>query len=97
MDSVRGVIDPYITTVSANEQGDAGYAMAILAIRSLVETPLELDSRVSFFVGDNGSGKSTLVEAIAVASKLNAEAAVACSRSTSRRARRTRICTRRSS
>ena len=34
---------------------------------------IELDPRVTFFVGENGSGKSTLVEAIAVASKLNAE------------------------
>jgi predicted ATPase len=73
VDSVRGVIDPYISSVSANERGHAGYALSIPAIRSLLETPLELDSRVSFFVGDNGSGKSTLVEAIAVASKLNAE------------------------
>jgi predicted ATPase len=32
-----------------------------------------LHPRVTFFVGENGSGKSTLVEAIAVASKLNAE------------------------
>jgi predicted ATPase len=34
---------------------------------------IELDPRVTFLVGENGSGKSTLVEAIAVASKLNAE------------------------
>src|SRR4029453_13535055 len=34
---------------------------------------IELHPRVTFFVGENGSGKSTLVEALAVASKLNAE------------------------
>jgi predicted ATPase len=34
---------------------------------------IELDPRVTFFVGENGSGKSTLVEALAVACKLNAE------------------------
>ena len=34
---------------------------------------IELDPRVTFLVGENGSGKSTLVEAVAVASKLNAE------------------------
>jgi predicted ATPase len=34
---------------------------------------IELDPKVTFLVGENGSGKSTLVEAIAIASKLNAE------------------------
>jgi predicted ATPase len=34
---------------------------------------IALHPRVTFFVGENGSGKSTLVEALAVASKLNAE------------------------
>jgi predicted ATPase len=34
---------------------------------------IELHPRVTFLVGENGSGKSTLVEALAVASKLNAE------------------------
>jgi predicted ATPase len=34
---------------------------------------LELDPRVTFFVGENGSGKSTLVEALAGALKLNVE------------------------
>ena len=63
--------DPYVTRVRVD--GGAGYATEIPAIRSLAERPLELDPRVTFFVGDNGSGKSTLVEAIAVANKLNAE------------------------
>ena len=34
---------------------------------------IELDPRVTFFVGENGSGKSTLVEALAGALKLNVE------------------------
>jgi len=64
-------MDAYITRVSV--RGDAGYATEIPAIASLVDEPVELDPRVTFFVGENGSGKSTLVEAIAVAKKLNAE------------------------
>jgi predicted ATPase len=64
-------VEPYITRVGL--RNEAGYATEIPAIRSLLEQPLELDPRVSFFVGDNGSGKSTLIEAIAVASKLNPE------------------------
>lgn len=47
------------------------YPFNIPAIRSLEK--LELDPRVTIFVGENGSGKSTLVEAIAVALGLNAE------------------------
>jgi predicted ATPase len=62
---------PYVSRVSIS--GSAGYATEIPAIAALLEEPLELDPRVSFFVGDNGSGKSTLVEAIAVASKLSPE------------------------
>ncbi len=73
MNTVRAMDDPYLTRISASARDDADYALEIPAIRSLIDTPLELDARVSFFVGDNGSGKSTLVEAIAVASKLNAE------------------------
>jgi predicted ATPase len=47
------------------------YPFAIPAIAALGE--LELDPRVTFFVGENGSGKSTLVEAFAVACGFNAE------------------------
>jgi predicted ATPase len=47
------------------------YPFSIPAVRSLEE--LELDPRITFFVGENGSGKSTLVEAIAVAAGFNAE------------------------
>jgi len=34
---------------------------------------IELDSKVTFFVGENGSGKSTLIEAIAISYGFNAE------------------------
>lgn len=47
------------------------YPFAIPAIRTLDE--LDLDPKVTFFVGDNGSGKSTLLEAIAVGAGFNAE------------------------
>ncbi len=36
-------------------------------------TPINLDSPVTFFVGENGSGKSTLIEAIAVDAGFNSE------------------------
>jgi predicted ATPase len=48
-----------------------GYSGAIPALQELGR--LELDPRVTFFVGENGSGKSTLVEALALAAKLNVE------------------------
>ena len=48
-----------------------GYAASIPALAALDR--LELDPRVTFFVGENGSGKSTLIEALAVAAKLNVE------------------------
>ncbi|MBX3156302.1 MAG: AAA family ATPase [Deltaproteobacteria bacterium] len=47
------------------------YPFSIPAIRSLDE--LELDPKITFFIGDNGAGKSTLVEAIAVCVGFNAE------------------------
>ena len=50
---------------------ESDYSYELPALRGLER--LELDPRVTFFVGENGSGKSTLVEALAVAMKLNAE------------------------
>jgi predicted ATPase len=47
------------------------YPFNVPVIRELDE--LELDSQVTFIIGENGSGKSTLIEAIAVASGFNAE------------------------
>ena len=48
------------------------YPFSLPAVSALRE-PLNLDPRVTFFVGENGSGKSTLMEAIAVAAGFNAE------------------------
>jgi predicted ATPase len=61
---------PFVHAIRLREGGD-DYSAALPALRGLER--LELDPRVTFFVGENGSGKSTLVEAIAVAAKLNAE------------------------
>lgn len=47
------------------------YVFSIPAIQSF--TKLDLNKKVTFFVGENGSGKSTLLEAIAVACGFNAE------------------------
>src|SRR5215471_11201241 len=47
------------------------YPFSIPSISSLDE--LELDAKVTFFIGENGSGKSTLIEAIAVLAGFNAE------------------------
>jgi predicted ATPase len=47
------------------------YPFNLPIIRGLDE--LELDTPVTFLVGENGSGKSTLIEAIAIKSGFNAE------------------------
>lgn len=47
------------------------YPFSIPALKHLEK--LELDPRITFFVGENGSGKSTLIEGIAVAAGFNAE------------------------
>ena len=47
------------------------YPYSIPSIRTLDE--LEIDPRVTFFVGENGAGKSTLIEAIAIVLRFNAE------------------------
>jgi predicted ATPase len=52
--------------------GAAGdYSGELPALRGVER--IELDPRITFFVGENGSGKSTLLEALAVALKLNPE------------------------
>jgi predicted ATPase len=55
--------------IELEEQSD--YSSDLPALRGIAR--IELDPRVTFFVGENGSGKSTLVEALAVAMKLNQE------------------------
>lgn len=47
------------------------YPFCLDAIRSL--TVINLDPRVTFFIGENGTGKSTLLEAIAVSWGFNPE------------------------
>src|SRR5215813_600146 len=45
----------------------------IPAVRTVLDTGLDLPAGVTFLVGENGSGKSTLVEALAQAYGLNPE------------------------
>jgi len=50
------------------EDAQAVFPYSIAAVRSL--DVLEIDQRITFFVGANGSGKSTVLEAIAAAASL---------------------------
>jgi predicted ATPase len=61
---------PFVRAIKLRDGGD-DYSADLPALRGLER--LELDTRVTFLVGENGSGKSTLIEAIAVAAKLNVE------------------------
>lgn len=65
----------YVTGIALKDMpAEEPYIMELPAVRHLyVAGELELDSPVTFFVGENGSGKSTLLEAIAVAMGFNAE------------------------
>lgn len=47
------------------------YPFDLPAIRNF--TSLQLDSKITFIIGENGAGKSTLIEAIAIACGLNPE------------------------
>src|SRR5438105_13270855 len=47
------------------------YPLSLPAFRGV--RTLDLDPRMTIFVGENGSGKSTLVEGVAVAAGFNAE------------------------
>lgn len=64
----------YIKRIEADLHGlksTGSYVADIPLMRNF--KPLEIDSPVTFIVGENGSGKSTLVEAIAVAAGFNPE------------------------
>jgi predicted ATPase len=61
----------YVTLVREKVKDFGRYPFNIPAIGAL-ET-LELNPKVTFFIGENGSGKSTLVEAIAIGAGFNAE------------------------
>ena len=69
---------PHLTRISLRapatgdvaEQGRSAFPFSLPAVRSL--PPLDLDTPVTFFVGENGSGKSTLLEGIAAAADLRA-------------------------
>lgn len=56
-----------------NIQDESNYALSLPVIKSLGKEQLDLNKKVTFFVGDNGTGKSTLLEAIAVNMGFNAE------------------------
>jgi predicted ATPase len=61
--------------IAAPSDERSKYPLSLPAFRG-VET-LQLDPRVTVFVGENGSGKSTLIEGIAVAAGFNAEGGTA--------------------
>lgn len=62
----------FITKISLGKNiKKTDYPFNIPVLKNLEE--LKIKSPVTFFVGENGSGKSTLIEAIAIASGLNAE------------------------
>jgi predicted ATPase len=62
----------YVSRVRLNKpEGQDSYVFSLPVVRHLEE--LEINKRVTFFVGENGTGKSTLLEAIAVNFGFNAE------------------------
>ncbi len=71
----RGVTPgPFIESVSLDRTriyDPTHYAFNLPSLKKF--SKLDLHPQVTFFVGENGSGKSTMLEAIAVASGLNAE------------------------
>jgi predicted ATPase len=62
---------PFLHAVRLAPSAVEDYTDELPALRGVER--IELDPSVTFLVGENGSGKSTLIEALAVASKLNAE------------------------
>src|SRR5215831_12041737 len=57
--------------IKSEDSDRTSYPLNLPAFRGVHS--LDLDPRMTIFVGENGSGKSTLVEAIAVAAGFNAE------------------------
>ena len=58
-----------ITLERSNPDAERGiFPFSVPVVRALTE--LEVDTPVTFFVGENGSGKSTILEGIAAAAKL---------------------------
>ena len=67
-------MEQYISRISFDGKLDENsYLNDLPIIRFLSHNNIELNSPVTFFVGENGTGKSTLLEAIAVAYGFNAE------------------------
>lgn len=61
----------FVRTAHINPEARRDYRFSIPALKSV--RAIELETPVTFFVGENGSGKSTLVEAIAVSAGFNEE------------------------
>ena len=63
---------PHLVRISLKHAAPegAGYPFSVPQIRTLPQ--LDLNTGVTFFVGENGSGKSTLLEGIAAAAELPA-------------------------
>lgn len=75
-DGVAGVSGPgrFVRYVALDEEAaGTGFPFDLPVVEGLRRAWLTLGPGVTFLVGENGSGKSTLVEAIAVATGLNAE------------------------
>jgi predicted ATPase len=62
---------PFLRGFRLSDRPAGDYTDVLPALRAIER--VDLDPRVTFFVGENGSGKSTLVEALAVALRLNPE------------------------
>ena len=74
MRNATGSAKRFIERIWLEPDADTGrYPFTLPVIQHFAREGLELDSDVTFLVGDNGTGKSTLVEALAVATGFNAE------------------------
>jgi predicted ATPase len=62
---------PFLRSFALSSRPAGDYTDELPALQAVER--VDLDPRVTFFVGENGSGKSTLVEALAVALRLNPE------------------------